>query len=325
MTDDGGWLIEQRINRIADVLRVLGRFEPAGLRVDRAEAVLWEACGGPRDEVERILEVALTCRLITERAGAWRRTKEGRRVATQDGVSNGRVLGMILIRSGLLSDQAVKLGNAGAFDADGSLKCERKHALGLAPQLVGILRRWPSVESARLLRIPPDLVAEITSLWALRPQRQYEDGHGARLAVGERAELYSYNRLREELGPDASLVWVSREDDGAGYDIEDRSIAPPRRIEVKGHAGPGFRFYVSANEWNVAHDAPHEYEIHYWGEIDLARAEVDEYPVLVSKGYPMVYRGIRRCIGSGLLRARPDTWVFTSDDAPPAARFPDVE
>lgn len=322
MREEGGWLIEQRINRVGDVLRVLGRFEPAGLRMDRAEAVLWEACGGPRDEIERILRVALNCNLIAERAGAWRRTKEGRRVATQDSASNGRVLGMILVRSGLLSDQAIKLGNAGTFDADGSLRCKKQDAFELAPQLLGILRRWPSVETTTLVRIPPDLVAEITSLWALRPPRAYEDGKDARLAVGERAELYSYNRLREQLGPEASLVWVSREDDGAGYDIEDRTADPPRRIEVKGHSGPGVRFYVSANEWNVAHDAPHEYEIHFWGEIDLARAEVEEYPALVSRGYPMVYRGVRQCIGSGLVRARPDTWVFTSDHRPTAPRPP---
>lgn len=314
MLDNGGWLIEQRINRLAAVVRILGRFEPAGLRVDRAEAVLWEACGGPRDEIERILELALICRLIAERAGAWRRTKEGRRVATQDAASNGRVLGMILIRSGLLSDQAVRLGNAGSFDSDGSLTCERKEALALAPQLVGILRRWSSVESARLLYVPSDLVAEITSLWALRPRRQFEDGREARLAVGERAELYSFNRLREALGPDASLLWVSREDDSAGYDIEDRSIDPPRRIEVKGHAGTGTRFYVSANEWIVAHESPLQYEIHYWGEIDLGRSEIEEYEVLVAKGYPVVYRGIRRSIGTGQLRATPDTWIFTAEE-----------
>lgn len=312
MRDEGGWLIEQRVNRLAGMVRVLGRFEPAGLRSDRVEAVLWEACGGPRSEIERLLHVAHVCDLVTERSGVWRRSKEGRRVATQDAASDGRVLAMVLLRSGLLASQAIKLGNAGSFDQDGSLVCDRRQALALAPQLVGLLRRWPTVELAQALRVPGDLVAEITSLWALRPPRRYDTGQEARLAVGERAELYSFNRLREELGPEASIVWVSREDDSAGYDIEDRSVEPARRIEVKGHAGSGTRFYLSSNEWAVAHDSPSQYEIHYWGEIDLGRSEIEEYGDLVARGYPMVFRGLRRSIGMGDLWASPDTWIVSS-------------
>jgi hypothetical protein len=85
----------------------------------------------------------------------------------------------------------------------------------------------------------------------------------ARKSIGNRGELYSYQleRLNAEVASD--IVGVSRDNDNLGHDIEDRSVNPRRRIEVKASGDTTVRFFLSDNEWDKAHEHSDHYEIHF--------------------------------------------------------------
>jgi len=103
--------------------------------------------------------------------------------------------------------------------------------------------------------------------------------------LGDRAEELSMRfeqRRLEQLGrADLAdrVVWVSRFDEGAGYDILSRvGIASdqhdaeiPLRVEAKacGRAVEGFRFFFSRNEWNVSRSSDAPYVIHLWSLSDM--------------------------------------------------------
>ena len=137
-------------------------------------------------------------------------------------------------------------------------------------QLLGLLRAWPNIVGPSFVRIPPDLFAVIDAPWSLVPSPSEKEG--TREAVGHRAEAYSFYLLRLESNCPTSVVWVSRDDQGLGYDIEDSSTGRVHRVEVKGSQGKDVRFLLTANEHDVAHQDPSSYEVHFWGEIKLNRS-----------------------------------------------------
>lgn len=105
--------------------------------------------------------------------------------------------------------------------------------------------------------------------------------------VGHLAELFTWNHERL-LAVDPSRVrWVSQ-DASLGYDIEDLNASPSRRIEVKGSRGSDVSFIMSPNEISKARRYDDSYELHFWGQLNLAvrsrRALSDE----VAAGYTLI-------------------------------------
>ncbi|MEK7426960.1 MAG: DUF3883 domain-containing protein [Actinomycetota bacterium] len=151
-------------------------------------------------------------------------------------------------------------------------------------------------------------------MWALiappSEARAVEDAR--RKTIGNRAEAYSYQLERLGATNGSDIIWVARDDDDLGYDIEDRSTTPRRRIEVKGSGGVEPRFFMSDNEWRKAHDDPTSYEVQFWGGIDLNRPAADEYVTLRSNGFPIVFQDLPSLVSAGLLDAQPERWRLSA-------------
>jgi hypothetical protein len=250
------------------VLRAIRSHPPPGIPLERAERIVWRSCGGPLDEVRQLIHLLVKADLVST-GHALRLTREGRRIATQDHQHGGTLLGRTLIRAGFFSDQVRRITELGSIDsASGALRCSRHIALQAAPQLIGVLRRFSGVEWSPELSIPPALVEELADVWALLPMRAPATDD-PRKAIGDRGELYSYRLERVRSEDRNKIHWVARDDDSLGYDIEDSSVIPERRIEAKASASRDVRFILSANEWKVAHRYGEDYEIHFWGASTL--------------------------------------------------------
>jgi hypothetical protein len=306
------WLTGVRLARLPVIVRSVGAFPPAGIASERAIRVIWAKCGGPFDEVPLLIDVLKGCGLVRDSDGRMRSTKAGRRVATQDHQQGGRLIALGLIRAGYFAEQTRLLTEAGSVKPDGSFECLRSDAVHAAAQLVGLLRRWPDVKFDITFRVPPALSEELLDVWALVPSQGRDERY--RLDVGDRAEFYSYRLERLAASDASSIRWVSREDDRLGYDIENVEEKPTRLIEVKGSGGSLPRFFLSANEWRVAHLETPRYEIHFWGEIDLGRPHHVEYDILREKGFPIVYRNLPRLVGSSVLEVRVSTFELSTPE-----------
>ncbi|HWY15155.1 MAG TPA: DUF3883 domain-containing protein [Rhizomicrobium sp.] len=91
------------------------------------------------------------------------------------------------------------------------------------------------------------------------------------LAQGRRAErlsLASETRRLRELGIQNNPVWVSIDDNTAGYDIRsqnvDRELPPARLIEVKSSTANPPVIIVSRNEWDHACRYGAAFIFHFW-------------------------------------------------------------
>jgi len=306
------WLTAVRTRRLLTVLTVLPARAP-GIPNDRTRLRVWRSCDGPIDEVPILLDVLVGAELAVREHGQLRLSRNGQRVVAQQGPQGLRPLALALLRAGYFHDQARTLLELGHSQADGSLTCERRLARRTCPQLVGVLQHWPDVISAHLLRVPAQLVRELEAVWALLPAPSPDDAavEAARKSIGNRGELYSYQleRLNAEIASD--IVWVARDDDNLGYDIEDRSVDPRRRIEVKASGDTSVRFFLSENEWRRAHEDPGHYEVHFWGGVDLQVPPADEFPRLRAQGYPLVLRDLPELLDGGQLSATPYRWRIT--------------
>lgn len=127
--------------------------------------------------------------------------------------------------------------------------------------------------------------------------------------VGNRGELYTYH-FEQLHAEDSSMIrWVAKDNEGLGYDVEDISVYPHRRIEVKASTSSEIRFFLSANEWEMAHYYGEHYEIHFWGGIDLNRVLAEEYSRLRAIGYPLIYQDVAKHLEEDLLNAIPTQYV----------------
>jgi hypothetical protein len=99
--------------------------------------------------------------------------------------------------------------------------------------------------------------------------------------------------------------------------VEDRSINPRRCIEVKGRRETEFMFYLSANEWNKAHALGPNYEVQFWGGIDLTIDPAVEYSKLRASGYPIVIPNLTAELGNSL-EAVAVNWRVTRRSLPAA-------
>lgn len=305
--ETGSWLTAVRVARLPLVLRAIRNHRPPGIPAEHAERVIWQSCGGPLDDVPGLIAVLTQAELISS-GSTLRLTKIGRRVATQDHQHGGTILARTLIRTGFFADQARRLVELSQVDDEsGEMTCFRRVALENAPQLVGQLRLFDGVVWEEKLRVPVSLSSELTEIWSLLPMRSPKNA--TRKAIGDRGELYSY-RFEQLRAKDSSTIrWVARDDESLGYDVEDNSVSPQRRIEVKASSWSEPRFFLSANEWEVAHCHGEHYEIHFWGTIDLNRPPPDEYSRLRAAGYPIIFLNVSQQIADGTLIASPTQYL----------------
>lgn len=311
------WLTAARTRRLLDVLAALPARFP-GIAIDEARLRIWRFCGGPIDEVLTLIDVLVGTELVSVELGQYRLTRSGQRVIARRGAEGLRPLGLALLRCGYFHDQARELLDLGTNDPDGSLKCPTRQARRACPQLVGILEYWPEVTTAPALRIPPELLQELQAAWALLPPPEPSEAaaEAIRKTIGNRGELYSYQleRLKAEVA--SNIVWVARDDDNLGYDIEDRSGNPRRRIEVKASGETTVRFFLSENERRKAHTDPSSYEIQFWGGVDLETDPAGEFERLRAQGYPLVFTDLPSLLDGGQLVATPTKWRVTRATEP---------
>jgi uncharacterized protein DUF3883 len=283
----GSWLTEQRVTRLGQMtlaLRVKG-----GWGTSEVPRRGWDACGGPLAEVEELYSVLKSCSLVTTIGDRVVLTRAGDRVALAVRRGDPTGLALVLIRGGHLHEQARHLLEVATIHQDRTLTLGHTHARAVAPQLVGLLAPLPSVETSPLLRLPSTLVSELGSAFALLPPTEVPPWVQERKRVGDRAEYYSW--LIERTADPEKVYWVARDGhDDLGYDIEDRRCCPVRRIEVKGRRGSDVTFYLSDNEWRQAKLHRQDYEVQFWGDIDLSRPEHVEYAALRAAGWPVVIR-----------------------------------
>lgn len=303
------WLTAARVGRLPDVLAAIPERLPA-IPEASASLLVWNAAGGPMDEVPVLIEVLVHSELVRRELGGLRLSAAGRRALARHRPDSGRPLALALIRAGLFHDQARLLLDTFPPDQSGAITCRHTDARRAAPQLIGLMLLWPDTRDGQRLILPPSLVAELTTVWALLrpPSDARGDADRRRKSIGDRAEAYSYQLERLGAERTATIVWVAQDDDTLGYDIEDRSTTPRRRIEVKGSGGLEPRFFMSDNEWRKAHDDPDSYEVHFWGGIDLNRIAADEYVALRASGFPVVLRNLPSLEEHGAIVAVPDRW-----------------
>jgi hypothetical protein len=303
------WLTGVRFRRLAEVLKVVPGGGNTGLGRGSSVAVAWRTCGGPFDEIHLHYEVLEELALIRERGDALVRTSEGNRVVRALRTDDLTLLGIALIRAGYFFDQARLLIENGEVDDDQNLTCMRRVALGAAPQLVMILDLWPDVQTRPRLRVPRPLLNELDTVWSLLPpETEVPEWARERKGVGDRAEMYTVHYERTRVTNRSAVVWVARDTDSLGYDVEDRSQSPSRCIEVKGRRDREEIFFMSQNEMNRARELSGRYEVHFWGGIDLSRDPATEYSALRAEGYPLVIERLAVALDRGEWAAEPTRW-----------------
>lgn len=260
-----------------------------GIHTDSLTPILQSRIGVARRSTEVLLVCLTTLGLVSEVDGVVGRSPRGDRLRREIRDHGGHAVVPMIIRSGVMADQIRALRAILARD-DHGYSCGRAAARTVAPQLVGLVCRMPDVTDRGRLTIGSATGLELDSVWnELTPDARvnWEDVEKRRKAIGDRAELYSLQLERSShLGAIEHILWVSRDDDSLGYDIE-VAASPTRRIEVKGSSGRDVQFFLSANEYRVAQHHGAAYEIHFWGEIDLRRGPRDDYERLRAAGYPI--------------------------------------
>mgnify|MGYP001374707303 CR=1 FL=1 len=303
------WLTAVRTRRLVHILAAVPTRSP-GLAVDEARLRLWRTCGGPIDDIPTLIEVLVGTDLIAVDRAALRLTRAGQTVLARRGTEGLRPLGLALLRAGFLHDQVRTLLDVSASSTDGRLSCPARLARQRCPQLVGVLQFWPDVAVGARIDVPAYLAGELETVWALLPPPSDDDAprDALRKNIGNRGELYSYQLERLNASDYSHIVWVARDDPNLGYDIEDRSVNPRRRIEVKASGDTPIKFLLSDNEWQKAHDDPTTYEIHFWGGIDLNVGPAEEYARLRDQGYPRIFTNLPALVSAGEFLAQPTKW-----------------
>jgi hypothetical protein len=301
------WFTGARTRLLLTVLAATPR--PAGMPSHEAEQRYWRSCGGRMDDFPIVVQVLMGAELLAENRSMLRLTRLGHNVVAKRNDEGLQALGLALLRAGFFHDQARVLLEI-AIVENGNLRCLAREARRRCPQLVGMLQLWPEVMLSSDLYIPRPLVQELETVWALLPPPDPEEAikDALRKNIGNRGEMYSYQYERQNAGDEAKILWVARDDSNLGYDIEDRSVTPHRKIEVKASGGVPVRFFLSDNEWRKAHEYRVSYEIHFWGGVDLNSDPAEEYTRLCGSGYPLVFCDLPDLLAEGEFNAQPAKW-----------------
>jgi Domain of unknown function (DUF3883) len=301
-----------RTRRLLDILAAIPS-RPPGIPVDEARLRLWRICGGSIDDVRPLIDVLIGAELVKKEGGAFLRTRAGQRVVARRNTEGLRPLGLSLLRAGYFHDQARLMLEMAAAEQDGNLSCPIRIARQRCPQLVGVLQFWPDVVVTSHIHIPEHLARELSTVWALLPPPSPDDllSEAIRRNIGNRGEAYSYQFELLNAADRSHIVWVARDDSNLGYDIEDRSVSPRRRIEVKASGGIPVRFLMSDNEYRKSWNDPTSYEVHFWGGIDLSVDPAEEYTRLRRQGYPLIFGDLPALILAAEFEADPTQWRIT--------------
>lgn len=316
------WLTAVRLTRLNQALCSLSG-TPPGLPFGESVRVVWRTCGGPYDEILQLLTLLENLELVIVQEGTIRRTLAGDKVAKAARKGDLKPLGMILVRTGSFHDQARILIECGQVDKEGNLQCPTKLAKTGAPQLLGVLTWWDGVMTLPSVLIPKGLFSELNTVWALLPPPVETPSWVVdQKAVGDRAEMYTVQYERTRISDPSSIVWVARDSDNLGWDVEDRSVTPHRCIEVKGRRDVDVTFYFSDNEWTKAQELGPLYEVQFWGGIDLARVPAMEYAALRAAGYPLVIENFATQLAAGRWKAIPIRWRVSQRDSTNSTEIP---
>jgi hypothetical protein len=306
---DAAWLTGVRVRRLAVAVNSLAVPRP-GIADAELTLHIWRACGGPIEDISILVEVLGGAELAVARNGYISLTTLGRRTNTAAATQGLRPLVLSLLRGGFFHAQARTFLEVATQQPNGTLTCANKMAQRSFPQLYGALVAWGGIVGPTELHVPADVVSELAAVWALLPPSEPGDSSddAIRKRIGDRGELYSYQLERQRAVDPSQIVWVARDDDTLGYDIESHETAPRRRIEVKASGGDSVRFFLSENEWRKAHEDPTTYEVHFWGRVDIGRELADEYQALRTLGYPIVFPNFPALRAAGVLEAEPVKW-----------------
>ena len=308
MNVSSDWFIAPRVRRLERLIRLMPT-RPPGISEGKLVGTLRPQTDSPPKEITQLVHVLARLGILHVDSDRYYLSRKGRRAATLSEDRARRELAELLIQSGLLHEQVRQVVQASIIDHEGMARSKVVQLRHSAPQILGLLRAWPNIVGPSFVRIPPTLFDMIDAPWSLVPSPSEKEG--IREAIGHRAEAYSFHLLRSESNYPTSVVWVSRDDQGLGYDIEDRSEGQVHRVEVKGSQGKDVRFLLTANELDVAHQDPGSYEIHFWGEINLNRSPDVEFSTLRNRGFPVRFEDLAAHLADQRLQARPTRYLVT--------------
>ena len=255
---------------------------------------------GPREDHQAILALLKDLGFVHEQGNSIWLSRRGKRAQTLNPTNARRELSETLLGSGYLFSQVRRVIEESTLDDDGNAHARVAVLRTSAPQVLGLLRAWPDVVGPSMVLIPSSLYATLDTPWSLIPLPRPDDG--TKKAIGSRGEAYSYHLLRRAANPSNAITWVALDDDSLGYDIED-GTSGLTRIEVKSSQRGEVRFFLTENEYKVAHSNPDTYVLHFWGNINLRRDPKNEFMALRRLGFPLIYRNVAEHLADGRLHA----------------------
>ena len=293
------WFTAPRVRRIQRMIELLPPTSP-GIGRHTLLLDLRGQLDGPREDHPDILALLIQLGFVSEHGNLIRLSRKGRRARSLSPVNSRRELAEALLGSGYLYSQVRRVIEQSTLDSDGNAHLQLSALRESAPQVLGLLRAWPNVVGPSVVVIPYSLYTNLDTPWSLIPLPRPDDG--MRKAVGSRGEAYSYHWLRQTAERVNAITWVALDDDGLGYDIEDRNSGLTR-IEVKASQQGDVRFFLTENEHRVAHSDPDTYVLHFWGNINLRRDPDTEFRALRELGFPLVYCNLAEHLADGRLQA----------------------
>lgn len=299
------------MRRLDAALRALAPGAP-GHAVSNTRTMLYPHCGGPRSEIDDLLEVLLRSGLAQEQSKRIFRTRAGHRLVAMNAVRGRVEFRRTLIRRGWFHDQVPRLLSV-ADSREDQVVVAVEVGRQAAPQLFGVLTSLgEEVEEFLVLR--GSILADLDSPWCLIPSVA-PGAPDARLTIGKRGEAYSYQYLRHQAARLQDVLWVAADDESLGYDLEHHGGVDIERIEVKASTQPEVRCILSANEYRKCEEHGPHYTLHFWGGVNLHRDPQYEYDELRDQGYPKIYQDVSAHIDRGVLRAEPREWVLTEAES----------
>ncbi len=305
------WFIADRVRRLNKLIRFLPRISQ-GIGRNRLLLDLKYYLDGPRHELPQLIDLLGTLGILSIHNTRVRLSRKGQRFATLNDANARQELAELIIQSGFLHTQVRFLHTQVQVSTiNDYIRIPLSPLRRSAPQLLGLFHAWPGIVGTSFVELPQSLYLTLETPWSLTPLPT-SDG-GTRKAVGSRGEAYSYHYLRLQSTSPTAINWVALDDDGLGYDIEDRSIGFVR-IEVKASQQAVVRFFFSENEYKVANHNPNTYQVHFWGGVNLNRDPNSEFAILRDQGFPIIFTDMAAHLEDGRLKAVPNGYRVTLGD-----------